>query len=103
MYVETHSLTKRYGHFTALDDFTFAVSRGEVVGLLAPNGAGKTTLLRTLLGYLRPSGGSASIDGLDSYRQSLEAHRRVAYLPGDARLFRQMRGRDALASFTEAR
>jgi len=56
-----------------------------------------------LLGYLRPSGGRASIDGLDCYRQSLAVHRRVSYLPGEARLFRQMRARDVLAFFTEVR
>ncbi|MBI3837825.1 MAG: ATP-binding cassette domain-containing protein [Planctomycetia bacterium] len=103
MYVETHSLSKRYGNFTALDDFTFGVERGEVVGLLGPNGAGKTTLLRMLLGFLRPSAGNATIDSLDCYRRSLEVRRRVAYLPGEARLFRTMRGRDVVEFFTAVR
>ncbi len=103
MYVETHSLTKRYGSFTALADFSFHVNRGEVVGLLGPNGAGKTTLLRMLLGYLRPTSGSASIDGLDCYRQSLAVHRRVSYLPGEARLFRTMRCREVIDFFTRVR
>jgi ABC-2 type transport system ATP-binding protein len=103
VYVETRSLTKRYGDFTALDDFSFQVRRGEVVGLLGPNGAGKTTLLRLLMGYLRPSGGSATIDGLDCYRQSFEVHRRVSYLPGEARLFRHMRGREVVDFFTSVR
>ncbi len=103
MYVETHSLTKRYGSFTALRDFTFHVDQGEVVGLLGPNGAGKTTLLRTLLGYLRPTSGTATIDGLDCYRQSLAVHRRVSYLPGEARLFRTMRCREVIDFFTSVR
>ncbi len=103
VYVETHSLTKRYGHFTALDDFTFGVQRGEVVGLLGPNGAGKTTLLRLLMGYLRPSAGRAAIDNMDCYRESFEVHRRVSYLPGEARLFRTMRGRDVVEFFTAVR
>jgi len=103
VYVETHALTKRYGNFTALDHFTFAVARGEVLGLLGPNGAGKTTLLRLLMGFLRPSEGSARIDGLDCYHQSLEVHRRVSYLPGEARLFRSMRGRDVVDFFTAVR
>jgi ABC-2 type transport system ATP-binding protein len=103
VYVETHSLTKRYGEFTALDAFTFHVTRGEVVGLLGPNGAGKTTLLRLLMGYLRPSAGAASIDGLDCYRQSFDVHKRVSYLPGEARLFRTMRGRDVVDFFTSVR
>ena len=103
MYVETHSLSKQYGRFTALDRFSFGVGRGEVVGLLGPNGAGKTTLLRLLMGYLRPNEGTASIDGLDCYRQSYEVHRRVSYLPGEARLFRTMRARDVIDFFTAVR
>ena len=58
-----------------------------MLGLLGPNGAGKTTLLRLLMGFLRPTGGRATIDGLDCYRHSVAVHHRVAYLPGDARLF----------------
>ena len=96
MLVETHGLTKIYGSFTALADFTFGVARGEVFGLLGPNGAGKTTLLRLLLGFLRPTRGTATVDGLDCYRESVAVHRRLAYLPGDARLFRRMRGSDVL-------
>ncbi|MGD9723870.1 MAG: ABC transporter ATP-binding protein [Pirellulales bacterium] len=103
MYVESHSLTKRYGDFTALDSFTFGVARGEVVGLLGPNGAGKTTLLRLLMGYLRPTSGTAQIDGLNCYRQSFEVHRRLSYLPGEARLFRTMRGREIVDFFTSVR
>ena len=103
MLVETIQLTKRYGSVTALDDCTLDVRRGEVFGLLGPNGAGKTTLLRLLLGFLRPTSGSARIDGLDCVRQSVDVRRRVAYLPGDARLFRQMRGRDVLRFFAEIR
>jgi ABC-2 type transport system ATP-binding protein len=101
--VETHGLTKIYGSFTALADFTFGVARGEVFGLLGPNGAGKTTLLRLLLGFLRPTRGTATVDGLDCYRESVAVHRRLAYLPGDARLFRRMRGSDVLKFFAEVR
>jgi len=101
--VETHSLTKRYRQTTALDGCTLGVEQGEVFGLLGPNGAGKTTLLRLLLGYLRPSSGSATIDGLDCRRQSVRIRERVAYLPGEARLFRQMRGRDVLDFFASIR
>lgn len=103
MYVETDSLTKSYGDFTALNSFSFGVARGEVVGLLGPNGAGKTTLLRTLMGFLKPTGGRASIDGLDCYQQSFEVHKRVSYLPGDARLFRTMRAREVIDFFTTVR
>jgi ABC-2 type transport system ATP-binding protein len=101
--VETHSLTKRYGQVTALEDCTLGVSRGEVFGLLGPNGAGKTTLLRLLLGFLKPTSGQATIDNLDCYRRSVQVHERVVYLPGDVRLFRHMRGRDVLQFFAEVR
>ncbi len=103
VYVETNALTKRYGHFTALDRFTFGVERGEILGLLGPNGAGKTTLLRLLMGFLRPTSGAAAIDGFDCYRQSYEVHRRLAYLPGEARLFRHMRGREIVEFFSAIR
>lgn len=102
-FVETAGLTKRFGDFTALDDCTFTVAEGEICGLLGPNGSGKTTLLRTLLGFMRPSAGWAKIDGLDCYHQSVNVHRRLAYLPGEARLFRRMRGRDVLKFFSQLR
>jgi ABC-2 type transport system ATP-binding protein len=101
--VETRALTKIYGPKTALDHCDLEIPQGEVLGLLGPNGAGKTTLLRLLMGYLRPSGGRATIDGLDCYHQSVAVHHRVAYLPGDARLFGQMRGREVLRFFCEVR
>lgn len=103
MLVETAALSKRYGGVVALDGCSVAVERGEVFGLLGPNGSGKTTLLRLLLGYLRPSGGRASIAGFDCTRQSLEVRRRTTYLPGEARLFRGMRGRDVLRFFAQVR
>lgn len=103
MEVQTHRLTKRYREVTALDRCTLTVEHGEVFGLLGPNGAGKTTLLRLLMGFLNPTSGSATIDGLDCHRQSLEVRRRVAYLPGEARLFRHMRAKRVLKFFAEIR
>jgi ABC-2 type transport system ATP-binding protein len=101
--VQTDSLSKRYGRLAALSDCTFEVAGGEILGLLGPNGAGKTTLLRLLMGYLKPSAGRATIDGLDCYRQSVEVHRRLSYLPGEARLFRHMSGRETLEFFARLR
>jgi len=101
--VATDALSKRYGNVSALADCTLSVERGEVFGLLGPNGAGKTTLLRLLMGFLKPTSGRATIDGLDCYRQSVRVHRRLSYLPGEARLYRTMRGRGALRFFAEVR
>ena len=101
--VVTTELTKQYGSFTALDRCSMEINRGEVHGLLGPNGAGKTTLIRLLMGYLRPTSGTATISDLDCYKDSVEVHRRVAYVPGDARLFRGLTGREVLRFFSEVR
>jgi len=103
LFIETEGLTKRYRDLAALDGCTLGVARGEIFGLLGPNGAGKTTLLRLLLGYLKPTSGRAEIDGLDCHRQSVRVRQMVSYLPGEARLFRSMRGRQVLAFFAEIR
>ncbi len=101
--IRTERLTKQYGSLTALADCTIAVDRGEVFGLLGPNGAGKSTLLRLLLGLLRPTAGSAFVESLDCHRESLAVRRKVAYLPGDPRLFRHMSGRKVLDFFADIR
>ena len=101
--IQSDSLSKHYGRVPALVDCTFGVERGEILGLLGPNGAGKTTLLRLLLGYLKPTAGRASVDGRDCYRQSVEVHRWLSYLPGEARLFRRMTGRETVRFFSQLR
>lgn len=87
------NLTKDYGSFRALADLTMSVSAGEVVGLLGPNGSGKSTALRLMLGFLRPTRGRARIGGFDCWTESVEARKRVAYLPGELRLYDTMTGR----------
>ena len=101
--LETDSLTKRFGDFTALSQCDVAVNEGEVVGLLGPNGSGKTTLLRLILGFLNPTAGTAQVQGLDCYRDRVQIHRLISYLPGDARLFRTMRARQVVKFFAEIR
>jgi ABC-2 type transport system ATP-binding protein len=96
MLLHTEHLTKDYGAFRALDDLTLDVSPGEVVGLLGPNGSGKTTALRILLGFLRPTLGSARIGGHDCWSASVAARRLVAYLPGELRLYENMTGRQLI-------
>jgi ABC-2 type transport system ATP-binding protein len=75
------------GTFTAVDDLSFSVASGEIVGLIGPNGAGKTTTLRSLAGILRPSSGRVSIDGHDIIEDPLEAKRRLAFMPDEPHLF----------------
>ncbi|TVP97882.1 MAG: ABC transporter ATP-binding protein [Planctomycetaceae bacterium] len=101
--VWTQGLGKRYGNFDALNDLTLEIARGEVFGLLGPNGAGKTTFLRTLLGYLRRTSGSAEVLGIDPEVDPVGVRRFVSYLPGDARLPRQLRGHAVLRFFADIR
>ena len=90
--IRTHKLTKRYGSFTALAPLDLEVTKGEVLGYMGPNGAGKTTTIRLLLGLIRPSGGSAEIFGLDSQRDKVQAHSRLAYIPGEASFWPNLTG-----------
>ena len=85
--IRADSLSKRFGRVQALDRLTLDVCRGEVLGFLGPNGAGKTTTMRLLMGYIRPSSGSARVHGLDSWRDRAAVHARTGYLPGDLRLW----------------
>src|SRR5580765_5836024 len=78
---------RTYGDFTAVDDLSFAVGSGEIVGLIGPNGAGKTTTLRSLAGILRPTSGRVAIDGHDIIDQPIEAKRRLAFMPDEPHLF----------------
>ena len=94
--IETRALTKRYGRTVALDCLELAVPEGEVLGYLGPNGSGKTTTLRLLLGLDRPTSGSASLFGLDCIRDAVSAHRRTAYVPGEASLWPGLTGMETL-------
>ena len=91
--IQTAALTKQFGRVLALDGLSLEVRAGEVLGYLGPNGAGKTTTLRLLMGYLRPTAGSARVLGLDSWRDSVAIHARTGYLPGDTRLWPQLSAR----------
>jgi ABC-2 type transport system ATP-binding protein len=83
-------LTKRYAHAVAVDQISFSVSKGQIVGFLGPNGAGKTTTMRILTCFLSPSAGSASVAGFDVLDQPLEVKRRIGYLPENPPLYPEM-------------
>lgn len=94
--IRTEGLTKRYGKLDALKDLDLDVSQGEILGFLGPNGAGKTTTIRLLLGLIRPTAGRAEIFGLDAQHQTVQAHRRLAYVPGEASLWPSLTGAETL-------
>ena len=87
---------RTYGTFTAVDDLSFAVAAGEIVGLIGPNGAGKTTTLRALAGILRPTSGRIVIDDHDIVENAIEARRRLAFMPDEPHLFEYLTVREHL-------
>ena len=88
--IEIERLTKRFGSFTAVDDVSFAVDRGEVLGFLGPNGAGKSTTMRMLAGFMPPSAGTARICGADVVDQPVAAKRNLGFLPEGAPTYPEM-------------
>jgi ABC-2 type transport system ATP-binding protein len=94
--IRTEGLTKRYGATLALDALDLSVAEGEAYGYLGPNGAGKTTTIRLLLGLHRPTGGRAELFGVDAWRDSVRAHRRIAYVAGEPFLWPSLTGAETL-------
>jgi ABC-2 type transport system ATP-binding protein len=94
--IEVSGLRKAFGASVALDGLDLKVSAGEVHGFLGPNGAGKTTTIRILLGLLRADGGSTRLLGGDPWREAVELHRRLAYVPGDVTLWPNLTGGEVI-------
>lgn len=94
--IQVEHLTKQYGRVTAVDDVSFEVAKGEILGFLGPNGAGKTTTMRILTGYMPPTSGTASVGGFDIFKQSIEARRHIGYLPETVPLYLDMSPREYL-------
>jgi ABC-2 type transport system ATP-binding protein len=95
--IEVEHLTKSYGQARAVNDISFQVERGEILGFLGPNGAGKTTTMRVLTGYLPATSGTARIAGYDVFEQSMEVRKRIGYLPETPPLYPDMSVQDYLA------
>jgi ABC-2 type transport system ATP-binding protein len=85
--IQVDNLTKRYGPVTAIEDVSFSVDKGRIVGFLGPNGAGKSTTMRILSCFMPATGGTAKVAGYDVFTQSLEVRRRIGYLPENAPLY----------------
>jgi ABC-2 type transport system ATP-binding protein len=95
--IEVEHLTKSYGQARAVNDISFQVERGEILGFLGPNGAGKTTTMRVLTGYLPATSGTARVAGYDVFEQSMEVRKRIGYLPETPPLYPDMSVEDYLA------
>ena len=94
--IEVSNLTKRYAGRTAVDDISFTVARGEIVGLLGPNGAGKSTTMRVLSGFMPATHGTVRVAGLDVFHDADEVRRRIGYMPENNPLYAEMRVREYL-------
>ncbi|UWE07585.1 ABC transporter ATP-binding protein [Actinacidiphila bryophytorum] len=97
--IDVAGLTKSFGRTRALDGLDLSVATGEVHGFLGPNGSGKSTTIRILLGLLRADGGRALLLGGDPWREAVPLHRRVAYVPGDVTLWRNLSGGEIIDLF----
>ena len=94
--IQVSHLTKRYGQLTAVNDFSFGVQPGEIVGLIGPNGAGKTSTLRCMVGIQRPTEGTVTIGGHDIVSDAVEAKRRLAFMADEPHLFEYLTVREHL-------
>lgn len=94
--IRTRGLEKKYGSFTALAPLDLEVQHGEILGYLGPNGAGKTTTIRAILGLIKPTSGTAEIFGIDTQKNKVEAHKRIAYIPGESTFWPHLTGAETL-------
>jgi len=101
--IETRQLTKRYGDLTAVDNISFKVEPGQVLGFLGPNGAGKSTTMKMIAGFLAPTSGTATVCGYDVSDQSLQAKAVLGYLPEGAPSYGEMTPREFLAFIADMR
>jgi ABC-2 type transport system ATP-binding protein len=85
--IEVRNLTKNYGHTKALNDVSFTVPTGQILGFLGPNGAGKTTAMKIITGYMPPTAGDVRVDSMDAIEHSLEVRRKIGYLPESTPLY----------------
>ncbi len=101
--LKTTGLTKKFGDFAALDGVDIEVGKGEVYGFIGPNGSGKSTTIRVLLGILKATEGQATIFGKDVWKEAVDIHKRVAYVPGDVNLWPNLTGGEVIDLFIRLR
>ena len=94
--VEINNLSKSFGKFQALKGINLEVNEGEVFAYIGPNGAGKSTTIRVLLGILQATSGQAKVFGMDAWKDAVEIHKRIAYVPGDVNLWPNLTGGEVI-------
>ena len=85
--IEVKNVTKKYGSFVAVDDISFTINDGEVVGFLGPNGAGKSTTMNMITGYIEQTEGNIIVDGFDTIKKSKKAKKEIGYMPEGVPLY----------------
>ncbi|MCC5895673.1 MAG: ABC transporter ATP-binding protein [Alkalibacterium sp.] len=101
--IEINAIEKSFGKTKALNKVSFEVNKGEIVGFIGPNGAGKSTTIRILLGLIKADGGSATLFGKDVWKDAVDIHKRVAYVPGDVNLWPNLTGGQVIDLFLSMR
>lgn len=101
--IHIKQLTKKFGSVVALDEFDMSVQQGEVHGFLGPNGAGKSTAIRVLLGLLKKNAGNVTLFGQDPWKDAMELHARLAYVPGDVNFWPNLTGGEIIDLLGELR
>lgn len=99
--IEVSHVSRNFGDFRAVNDVSFSIPTGQIVGLLGPNGAGKTTTMRMITGFLSPSSGTVKIDGIDITENPVEAKKKIGYMPESAPLYGEMIVEDYLRYIAE--
>ncbi len=94
MSIEVKNLLKQYGEQKAVNDISFTINKGEIVGFLGPNGAGKSTTMKMITGYLQPDAGEIIVTGIDVRKHPLEAKKKIGYLPESNALYYDMYRRE---------
>ena len=101
--IEINGLVKKFGSFTALNGVDLKVEQGEVLAYIGPNGAGKSTTIRVLLGILQSTAGSVKVFGMDAWKDAVNIHKKIAYVPGDVNLWPNLTGGEVIDLFVRLR
>ena len=101
MSITVKNLTKIYGEQRAVNDISFSIQQGEIVGFLGPNGAGKSTTMKMITGYLEPTEGDINVNGIDVKKSPLDAKRKIGYLPESNALYYDMYVREYLGFISD--